>query len=122
MRIKFKVQQGTVHVNSIRVLQATKEVICISVDFKEKYLEHVVKARENGVQFNYDILYGGTLGSDKSALDKLTRIQILNLPKIWYRVKTSTFVSTGRYSSRICLVKEASEKAQMKLGYWDYRM
>ena len=107
---QFEVEQGIIHVNSIRVLQCTNEVICFSADFKQKYAE------DGGFQDDGSITFYASDNTlhvmSKNA--RPTKVFVKNIPKHWACIKSS--VQMGRYSALVILVKE--EPDYKKFKHW----
>lgn len=98
MKLNFKVIQGPVRVNSIWIYRAERNVICLSVDFKQKYPDFFGYGDNNNI-FRFGV-GPETIGVKPS--EKLSEIEILNLPSNWKVGRAS--VSIKKYSALITIV------------------
>jgi hypothetical protein len=104
-KLKFKVTQGIIHVNSIRVLQCTEEALCFSVDFKQKYPEYL-GYNEKDLIFSFNA-GEHTIGVNDKEADP-TDIVIVN-PPFKRGSKVHVSVDMGRYSAIVFVVQEADD-------------
>lgn len=114
--IEFSVIQGIIHINSIRVLLATKDIIHVEVDTKQKYPERGGYSSDGSFPIpNREDTIGIT---DPSAPD--TEVKILGIDS-WLKGRIDISQSMLRYGCRITIVR-VPEEYDMKDGYWDDTM
>lgn len=110
--LKLKVSQGIIHINSIRVLQYTNEVILLSLDFKQKYSAY--SGRGDKLKFFF--------GSDEETLyvenanAELTEVEILN--DEFDEADFHIHIRMGRYSAEIFIVRERPSSDE-DIIWWD---
>lgn len=115
-KISFRVQQGIIHLNSIRVQTYTPECLVLSVDCRAKYSVIINHLDEGAILFD---LGEHTLFSEAQRTEP-TVLTIRNLGLWIAGVDTRTFSRSGRYSHDITLVK--INRVGLMDYYWDDEM
>jgi len=117
--MKIKVRQGIIHVNSVSMIQNTDEVICVSIDTKQKYPEYCGGgASSEGEQSIY-------LGASERTLRiedpdaGLTEIEINDLGDSGF--EWIGLAESGRYNVYFVLVRrnDNHEEEWGELDWWD---
>lgn len=104
--LSIKVKNNVVKINNIELLQSTKEVLCISVDFNHKYPVHCgCSVTEKSITCYFE-------SNNIPETDLLpSEIKISRLPSDWYIDGNIIIaVDTGRYHAHIVIVRKNSKK------------
>jgi hypothetical protein len=112
--VEFKVGQGIVHANSIRVLQHTEDAVCFLIDFKQKYPNHIGHNSNPNFCFSFGADENTVGVVDKEA--DSTDIEVINLSKDWAEEKVLVAVQMGRYSATVFMIKKRSDLT--KFNHW----
>lgn len=125
MKITFEVRQGIIHLNSIFVLRATKNVVAIDVDCKQKYSAFVQYTA--GL---HQLCFGITDETLKveNSNSELTLLTVSGFPKEWYKKsnngKNNNFDRVrllhmgGRYNHTFAWIYSVN-RDWLRSGYWD---
>lgn len=114
-KLRFSVNQGIVHANSIQVLQLTPTVLCFSVDFKQKYVDYVGYSFYPKLEFTFGA-DEDTLGVEDKELQN-TDIAVLGFP-VKSNSKLHVAVEMGRYSATVSIIRQAEDLEKFQHNHW----
>ncbi len=121
-KFKINVEQGVIHVNNVAVLQATPEVILLSIDCKQKYPEIISTGsgtNDDGTATS-SILIGISERTLRADLNVLQNANDLNLTEVKIEHGDTYMLllaEAGRYSITFALIKVSEEFEG--LCWWD---
>lgn len=117
--LRISVKPGTIQVNHVQVMQATKDIILLEVDCRTKHSSIVPGYSSGKTWYEFELeVNEETLYSDTSKTNN-TAIRVSGLDSNW--IMLSSFGSGNfRYGFHICFVRPVKpSKATLDLSWYD---